>query len=88
MSHPAAAFPFAYRLPTDVASQIRNTGPVPGTRGSSRGTLVALVLTVLVLVGGLAALLPSGTAEAMVTQECVHDLHPGSTSTDDPLLCF
>jgi hypothetical protein len=88
MSHPAAAFPFAYRLPTDAAVWIRDTDPALVTMGSSRRRLVVLVLTFLALAGGLAAMLPSGDAAAMVRQECVYDLDGGSNSTNDPLLCF
>jgi hypothetical protein len=88
VSHPAAAFPFAYRLPTDAAVWIRDTDPALVTMGSPRRRLVVLVLTFLALAGGLAAMLPSGDAEAMVRQECVYDLDRGSNSTNDPLLCF
>ena len=88
MAHPAADFPFAYRLPTDVALQIPGPSPALVTMGSPRRRLVVLVLTFLALAGGLAATLPSGDAQAMVKQECVYDLDAGSNSTNDPVLCF
>ena len=88
MSHPAAAFPFAYRLPTDAAVWIRDTDPALATTGSPRRRLAVLVLTFAALVGGLVATLPSGDAQAMVEQECVHDLDRGSNGSTDPLLCF
>jgi hypothetical protein len=87
MSHPAAAFPFAYRLPTDVAVWIRDV-PARVPTGSPRRRLVVLVLTFLTLAGALVATLPSGDPQAMVRQECVHDLDQGSNSTNDPILCF
>ena len=86
MPQHAADFPFAYRLPTDVALQIRDTGPALVTIGSPRRRLAVLVLTFAALAGGLAAALPSGDAQAMVKQECVYDLDGGSNSTNDPLL--
>ena len=58
MPQHAADFPFAYRLPTDVALQIRDTGPALVTMGSPRRRLVVLVLTFAALAGGLAATLP------------------------------
>ena len=88
MSHPAAAFPFAYRLPTDATLQARGTDPAGVTPGSARSLLIVLVLMVLALAGGLAALPPSGEAHSMVKQECLYDLEAGSNSTNDPLLCF
>jgi hypothetical protein len=88
VSHPAAAFPFAYRLPTDVAVQIRATRPDPVTQDSPRWRMVVLVLTFFALVGALAVSLPSGDTQAMVRQECVYDLDAGSNSAGDPLLCF
>jgi hypothetical protein len=88
VSHPAAAFPFAYRLPTDVALQIRGTGPARLPQDSPRWRMVVLVLTFFALVGALAVSLPSGDAQALVRQECVHDLDGDSNSVDDPLLCF
>ena len=87
MPHPAD-FPFAYRLPTDAARQIRDAGPAPATVRAPRRRLVVLALVVAALAGGVAASLPSGDAHAMVEQECVHDLDGGSNSTNDPLLCF
>ena len=85
--HPAD-FPFAYRLPTDVALQIRATAPALVTMGSPRRRLVVLVLAFGALAGGLAATVPSGDAQAMIKHECRYDLEAGSNSTNDPLLCF
>jgi hypothetical protein len=62
MSHPAAASPFAYLLPTHASSQARETAPPLVTAGSARTRLLELVLTFLVLAGGLALALPSGPA--------------------------
>ena len=87
MSHPAAAFPFAYRLSTDATLQARGTDPAGVTPGSARSLLIVLVLMVLALAGGLAAL-PAGEPHSMVKQECLYDLEAGSNSTNDPLLCF
>ena len=88
MSQHPADFPFAYRLPTDVALQIRDTGPALVTMGSPRRRPAVLVLTFAALAGGVAATVPSGDSQAMVKQECVYDLDEGSNSTNDPLLCF
>ena len=88
MSHPAAAYPFAYLLPTDPARQAHDTAPALVTLGSPRRRLVVLVLTFLALAGGMAAALPSGDAQAMIKHECLYDLEQGSNSTNDPLLCF
>ena len=88
MPQHAADFPFAYRLPTDVALQIRDTGPAPVTKGSPRRRLAVLVLAFAALASGVAATVPSGDSQAMVKQECVYDLDEGSNSTNDPLLCF
>ncbi len=88
MSHPAAAFPFAYRLPTDVAGQIRGSGPGPVSQDSPRWRMVVLVVTFFALVGALAVSLPSGTPQAMVGQECVSALEGGSNPVGHPLLCF
>ncbi len=87
MSHPAAAFPFAYLLPTDP-SQPRDSAPPLVTMGSPRRRLIVLVLTFVALAGGMAAALPSGDAQAMIKHECLYDLDEGSNSTNDPLLCF
>jgi len=88
MSQHPADFPFAYRLPTDVALQIPAPSPALVTTGSPRRRLVVLVLTFVALAGGVAATVRSGDSQAMVTQECVYDLDEGSNSTNDPLLCF
>ena len=62
MSHPAAAYPFAYLLPTRATSQTRETAPPLVMAGSARTRLIVLVLTFLTLVCGLAVALPSGPA--------------------------
>ena len=87
MSHPAAAFPFAYLLPTGD-QQMRDSAPPLVTMGSPRRRLIVLVLTFVALAGGMAAALPSGDAQAMIKHECLYDLEQGSNSTNDPLLCF
>ena len=69
----SADFPFAYRLPTDVALQIRDTAPPVVTMGTPRRRLVVLVMLVAVLSGGLAVSLPSGPAQAMVKHDCVYN---------------
>ena len=86
MSHPAAAFPFAYLLPTD--EHMRDSAPPLVTMGSPRRRLIVLVLTFVALGGGMAAALPSGDAQAMIKHECLYDLDEGSNSTNDPVLCF
>ena len=88
MPQHAADFPFAYRLPTDVALRIRDTAPPLVTTGSPRRRLVVLVLTFMALAGGLAATLPSGDAQAMVKQECVFHPVTSPTGTNDPVLCL
>ena len=88
MPHTAADIPFAYRLPTDVALQIRATAPPLVTMGSPRRRLVVLVLTIVALAGGMAATLPSGDAQAMVKQECVFHPVTSPTATNDPVLCL
>lgn len=85
MSHPAAAFPFAYLLPADPR-QRRDTASPLVTRGSPR-RLIVLVLSCVALAGGLAAALPSGDAQAMLKHECLYDREQGSNSSNDPLLC-
>jgi hypothetical protein len=88
MSHSAADFAFAHRLPTDVAQLIPRPGLSPVGAHPARRRLVVLVLAVMALAGGIAATRPSGHAEAMVEQECVFDLDQGSNSTNDPVLCL
>jgi hypothetical protein len=88
MPQPASDFPFAYRLPTDVALQIRDGAPPLVTMGSPRRRMIVLVLTFVALAGGLAATLPSGDAQAMVEQECLFHPRVSPTATNDPLLCL
>lgn len=88
MAPTAADSPFAYRLPTEVARQIRDTAPPLVTIGSPRRRLAVLVLTIGVLGGGLAAALPSGEAQAMVKHECVFHPITSPTATNDPVLCL
>jgi hypothetical protein len=89
MPHPGADFPFAYRLPTDVALQIRDTAPPLVTIGSPRRRLVVLVLTIVALAGGMAAALPSGPAQAMVKHDCLYNPNWESVEyTADPANCW
>ena len=71
----SADFPFAYRLPTDVALQIQSTAPPLVTMGTPRRRLVVLVMLAAVLGGGLAVSLPSGPAQAMVKHDCIYNLN-------------
>ena len=88
MPHPTPDFPFAYRLPTDVAAQIQGTAPALVTMGSPRRRLVVLVLLFGVLGGGLAATLPSGDAHAMIKHDCIYNPYWESVSyTADPANC-
>ena len=73
MPQPAPDLPFAYRLPTDVALRIQDTGPALVTMGSPRRRLIVLVFTFLALAGGMAAALPSGGAQAMIKHDCVYN---------------
>ena len=66
-------FPFAYRLPTDVAAQIHGRPAVDAPlveRGSPRRRLVVLVLVLGLFGGGLAAGLPTSEAQAMRDPDC------------------
>ena len=64
------AFPFAYRLPTDVASQIRNSAsPVVGVDHTRRRAFVATILAVG-LAGGVGAAVVIPPADAMRVQNC------------------
>ena len=73
MPQHASDFPFAYRLPTDVAAEIRRTAgfetPVV-EMGSPRRRLVVLVLVLGLFGGGLALGLPNGSAQSMRPQDC------------------
>ena len=74
MSHPAAAFPFAYLLPTDPARQVRDTGAALVTMGCPRRRLIALI--------------SSGGAQA-VEHDCVHNPNWESVDyTSDPTNCW
>jgi hypothetical protein len=91
MSEPRSNFPFGYRLPTDVASQIRATADVPLVEmGSPRRSLAVLVLVLGILGGGLAAGLPSGETHAMRGDDCrpgwVVDA-VGNVTRDENWLC-
>jgi hypothetical protein len=69
---PDRDFAFGHRLPTDAASQIRNTAtPAYGTDHTHRRALVALVLAVGVT-GGIGTLvaLPPVDAQALRVQDC------------------
>ena len=73
MPPPAHDFPFAYRLPTDVAAQIHGTAALYTPQvetGSPRRRLVVLVLVLGVLGSGLATGLPSGSAQALRGEDC------------------
>ena len=89
MSHPAAAFPFAYLLPEDVPQRIRDTAPPLVTMGSPRRRLIVLVFTFLALAGGMAATLPSGEAQAMIKHDCLYNPNWESVDyTSDPANCW
>jgi hypothetical protein len=73
MPQPTADFPFAYRLPTDVAASIQRTSPgdVPLVeRGFPRRRLVVLVLVLGLLGGGFVAGLPTSEDQAMRNPDC------------------
>lgn len=65
--------PFRYRLPSDVAARIHGTAAVDTPlieMGSPRRRLVVLVVVLGLLGGGLAAGLPSGSAQALRGEDC------------------
>ena len=73
MPQQSSSFPFAYRLPTDVASAIQATaaGDTPLVEmGSPRRRLAVLVLVLGLFGGGLAAGRPSGDPQAMRGEDC------------------
>jgi len=73
MPEPSSKFPFAYRLPSDVATQIHGadaTAPALVTMGSTRRGIAVLVLVLGLLGVGFAAGLPTSAASAMRTQDC------------------
>jgi hypothetical protein len=93
MSQHASDFPFAYRLPTDVAAEIRRTAGVETplvAMGSPRRRLLVLVLVLGLFGGGLALALPSSSAQSMRSQDCgpgwVVDA-VGTVSADESLGC-
>jgi hypothetical protein len=88
MSHPAAAFPFAYLLPADPA-RTHATGPALVTMGSPRRRLIVLVFACLALSGGMVATLPSGNAQAMIKHDCIYNPYWESVEyTADPANCW
>lgn len=93
MSEPIRNFPFAYRLPSDVAAQIRATAAVDTPlveMGSPRRRLAVLVLVLAILGTGLATGLPSGGAQALRGEDCrpgwVVDAF-GNVARDENWLC-
>jgi hypothetical protein len=93
MPEPTANFPFAYRLPSDVAAEIRRTaaGDVPLVEtGSPRRRVVVLVVVLGLLGTGLATGLPGGSAQALRGEDCrpgwVVDA-VGDVSRDENWLC-
>ncbi len=87
MSHPAAAFPFAYLLPTDRKPRTRYADRGAVTTGSRGRRLAVLVLTFLAPACGPAAMVPSAVARAMIERECPGAPDEGPGSTGEPLLC-
>ena len=86
-------FPFAYRLPTDVAARIHGSAAVDTPlveMGSPRRRLVVLVLVLGLFGSGLAVGLPSGSAQAMRNEDCrpgwIVDAF-GNVSRDENWLC-
>jgi hypothetical protein len=93
MNEPIKDFPFAYRLPSDVAAQIRGTAAVDSPlveTGSPRRRLAVLVLVLGILGTGLASGLPSGSAQALRGEDCrpgwVVDAF-GNVTRDENWLC-
>jgi hypothetical protein len=93
MSEPTRDFPFAYRLPSDVAAQIRGTAALDTPlveMGSPRRRLVVLVLVLGLFGSALAAGLPSGSAQALRGEDCrpgwVVDAF-GNVTRDENWLC-
>jgi hypothetical protein len=93
MPQPIRDFPFAYRLPTDMAAGI--PGPTPRDvplveTGSPRRRLAVLVLVLGLLGSGLAVGLPSGSAQALRGADCgpgwVVDAF-GNVTRDENFLC-
>ncbi len=93
MAPQSSSLPFARRLPTDVASQIRATAAVDVPvveMGSPRRRLAVLVLVLGLFGGGMAAGLPSGDTEAMRNPDCrpgwIVDAF-GNVTRDEGWLC-
>ena len=93
MNEPIRDFPFAYRLPSDVAAQIQATAAVDTPLvelGSPRRRLVVLVLVLGIFGTGLATGLPSGSAQALRGEDCrpgwVVDAF-GNVTRDQSWLC-
>ena len=93
MNEPNQNFPFAYRLPSDVAARIHGTAAVDTPLvevGSPRRRLVVLVLVLGLFGSGLAVGLPSGSAQAMRNEDCrpgwVVDAF-GNVTRDENWLC-
>ena len=73
MPEPISNFPFAYRLPSDVAAQIHGTdaaAPALVTMGSTRRGIAVLVLVLGLFGAGLAAGLPDSDPSAMRRSDC------------------
>ncbi len=93
MNDPINDFPFAYRLPSDVAAQIRGTAavgiPLVGM-GSPRRRLAVLVLVLGIFGTGPATGLPNGSAQALRGEDCrpgwVVDAF-GNVTRDENWLC-
>jgi hypothetical protein len=93
MPEPTSNFPFAYRLPSDVAAQIHGTAALDAPLveiGSPRRRMAALVLVLGLLGSGLAVGLPNGSAQAMRNEDCrpgwVVDAF-GNVTRDENWLC-
>jgi hypothetical protein len=93
MPQPIRDFPFAYRLPTDMAAEIHGPASLdvpPVETGSPRRRLAVLVLVFGLLGSGIAAGLPSGTAQALRGEDCrpgwVVDA-VGTVTRDENVLC-
>jgi hypothetical protein len=93
MPEPAHDFPFAYRLPTDVAAQIHGTAAVDTPvveLGSPRRRLVVPILLFGLFGSALAAGFPTGSAQALRGEDCrpgwVVDAS-GTVTRDENWLC-
>jgi hypothetical protein len=93
MPQPTPDFPFAYRLPSDIAAQIHGTPAVDVPlveTGAPRRRLVVLVLLLGLLGSGLAGGFPSGSAQALRGEDCrpgwVVDA-VGTVTRDENRLC-